>query len=547
MLTYIAVKNLTVIESASLEFSEGLNVITGETGAGKSVLVGALKFLMGDRLNRAVLRDPSQKLFVEGMFTDVSKIPDDIKEQFDIEDELVISRESDDAGKNKIFINGRVSQVNKLREISEYLIDIHGQHEHQVLFNSAKHLSFIDYFIDKQALSRYSVAYENYNNKYTELKQLQEQIAETSKLKEIYEFQLEEIVSLDINLEFDSVISDRIEFLSNIENIRNATALCIDVLKEGEVSALSLVSKAEKEIFNVSKASKELEKASESLSSAESYIKDAVSYIEGVFDNQTLSPNELNNLNERKFKLAAVTKKYGGTLESVLQHKDEIEEKLNNVTFSADKLRVIENETNELEKIALQQADILNKLRKDKASEVSSKVVAILDELELPQSKFEVRFTETGKLDALGGVTAEFFISTNSGFDLGALSTVASGGEVSRVMLALKEVFADADCIDTMLFDEIDTGISGRAAKSVAQKLKSLSSNKQIIVITHLPVVAAKGGDHFHITKGIENGVSITHIDKIDENHRKNVIATMIAGEVTEASLSQADELIRES
>ncbi len=546
MLTYIAVKNLTVIESASLEFSNGLNVITGETGAGKSVLVGALKFLMGDRLNRAVLRDPSQKLFVEGIFADTSKLPSELIEQYEIEDELILSRECDDSGKNKVYINGRVAPVNKLREFSEYLIDIHGQHEHQVLFDPAKHLTFLDYFIDKSVLSTYATAYSNYATKYSELAKMKEQISETSKLKEMYEFQLEEINSLDINLEFDSVIDDKIDFLSNIEKIKEATAQCIDMLEEGEISALSLVGRAERAISGVAKTATELEKASESLAAAESYIKDAVSYISSVFDNQLSNPNELNDLIDRKYKLVNIMKKYGTTLEDVLKYRDEIDENLNNVSFSNEKLAKLEQDVKSLEDIAIKQADNLNAIRMEKSLEISNKVVTILKDLELPQSRFEVRFKNAGKLDSHGGVSAEFFISTNAGFDLGPLSTVASGGEVSRVMLALKEVFADADCIDTLLFDEIDTGISGKAAKSVAEKLDTLSNSKQIIVITHLPVVAAKGDCHFHITKGEQEGVSKTTICKIDEIDRKNVIATMISGEVTPASLDQANELMME-
>lgn len=545
MLTYLGVKNITVIESAGLEFTSGLNVITGETGAGKSVLVGALKFLTGDRLNRAVLRDPSQKMFVEGIFSSTDSIDKEIKEQYDIEDELILSRQADETGKNKVSVNGRVAPVTTLKDVCQYLIDIHGQNENQFLFNPSKHLEFIDFFVADNIKNDYENSYNLYRKKANELSEFKKQIEESNKMKEMYEFQIEEITSLNLDVEKDSKIEEKIEFLSHIEKIRESSALCLNLLKEGEISALDLIGKSEKTLSNICNLAPELNKAQDFLMSASSNLNDAVSYIEQVFSQQESSPDELNVLIDRKYKLQTLFKKYGKDIESVIAYKESIEEKLKDSLIGDEKIKALEKEESVLKNDASEKAKILNDERKSVSEKISVRICDILKELELPSSKFFVKFTNLEFLDRKGGVEAEFYISTNAGFEAGPLSTVASGGEISRVMLALKEVFAEADSISTLLFDEIDTGISGKAAKSVADKLKSLSKKKQIIVITHLPVVAALGDSHFHISKKDKEGVSRTDIMKIDGSNRENVIATMIAGEVTDNSVMQARELLK--
>lgn len=546
MLTYLGVKNLTVIEKASLEFTAGLNVITGETGAGKSVLVGALKFLTGERFNRAVLRDPEKKLAVEGIFSAAGSIDNELREQYEIEDELIFSREADEAGRSKVFINGRAAPITKLKEISEYLIDIHGQHENQFLFDPAKHLGFLDFFVEQELKENYASSYDAYREKASELASLKKRAEDAARLKEMYEFQFEEISAFNINLEKDERIDERIEFLSNIEKIREATAQCLDFLKSGEISAADLVNRAERSLSGVFNLAPELIKAAENLSAAASSIDDAVSYIESVFEKQDeASPNELNALIDRKYGLQNLLKKYGSELREVLAYKDNLAKSLESAASGEERISAAEKELTNFKKNAIAAASKLNDGRKKAASDISEKVCLILKELELPASRFFVKFTNAENLDRAGGISVEFYISTNAGFEPGPLSSVASGGEISRVMLALKEVFAEADSIDTLLFDEIDTGISGRAAKSVAEKLKKLSKTKQIIVITHLPVVAAQGDVHFHISKSDAAGISRTDILKLEDKMRENVIATMIAGEATEQAVLQAKELLK--
>ena len=549
MLTYLAVKNIAVIEKVSLEFEKGLNVITGETGAGKSVLVGALKYLTGDRLGRVTPRNQQEKFSAEGIFCDDLNIELELIEQYDIEDELIISRETDENGKNKAFINGKAAPVNRLRDISESLIDIHGQHENQFLFNPAKHLSFVDFFVDNSLKDDFSIKYRAYREKLDKLENLKKNRENIIKMQEMYKMQYNEILSYNIDLEKDAVIEDRIKFLSSIEKVREAVTFSMDALSDGEITASELIEKASRAINSLSSMSHDAQKAEEFLQSALENINEAAALITNLLseEEQEITPEELNNLIDRKYKLQDLSKRYGGSLESVIEYKNKLEEDLAGIDGEEDITSKLEKEVALLKDEAIKSSKILNEARKKAAVELSTKTENILHELELNSAKFEVIFKENDDLDYSGGISAEFFISTNAGFKTAPLATVASGGEVSRVMLALKEVFADFDNIGTMLFDEIDTGISGKAAGAVAKKLKQLSKRKQIIVITHLPVVAAMGDSHFHISKSDKDGISSTNILKLDKAGKISIIATMISGEATPTAMKQAEDMINRS
>ena len=549
MLTYLAVKNIAVIEKVSLEFEKGLNVITGETGAGKSVLVGALKYLTGDRLGKVTPRNQNEKFSAEGIFCDDLNIEPELKEQYEIDDELIVSRETDENGKNKAFINGRAAPVNRLKDVSEYLIDIHGQHENQFLFNPAKHLSFVDFFVDDALKQDYSSKYRAYREKLDKLEDLKKNRENIIKMQEMYKMQYNEILSYNIDLEKDLVIEERIKFLSSIEKVREAVTSSMDALNDGEISASELIERAVRSINSISNMSQDALKAEEFLQAALTNINEAASLITSLLseEEQETSPDELNNLIDRKYKLQDLSKRYGGSLESVIEYKNKLEEDLKELEGDEDITSKLEKETSLLKEEALKSSKILNDARRKAAEELSKKTESILHELELNSAKFEVVFKESDNLDISGGISAEFFISTNAGFKTAPLATVASGGEVSRVMLALKEVFADYDNVGIMLFDEIDTGISGKAAGAVAKKLKQLSKRKQIIVITHLPVVAAMGDSHFHISKSDKEGISSTNILKLDKQGKINIIATMISGEATQMAMQQAEDMINRS
>ena len=546
MLTYLAVKNIAVIEKVSLEFEKGLNVITGETGAGKSVLVGALKYLTGDRLGKVSPRNPSEKFSAEGIFADELKIEPELKEQYEIDDELILFRETDENAKNKAFINGRAAPVNKLKDVSEYLIDIHGQHENQFLFNPARHLTFIDYFVEDSLKNEFTNKYKLYREKLDNLENIKKNKENIIKMQEMYKMQYNELVSYNIDLEKDSQLEERIKFLSNIEKVKETVTSSMEALSDGEISATELIEKSIRALSSISNMSNDASKAEEFLNAALANITEAQSYITGLIseEDEENSSDDLNHLIDRKYKLQDICKRYGGSLESAIEYMKKLENDLAGMDNQDDMLESLEKEVEELYKEAKKSADVLNEARKKVSVEICNKTVNILEELELKSAKFEVKFKDNESLDYQAGISAEFYISTNAGFQTAPLATVASGGEVSRVMLALKEVFADFDNVGTMLFDEIDTGISGKAAQSVAKKLKELSKKKQIIVITHLPVVAAMGDSHFHISKSDKDGISSTNILKLDKSSKINIIATMISGEVTPTAIKQAEEMV---
>ena len=320
----------------------------------------------------------------------------------------------------------------------------------------------------------------------------------------------------------------------------------MEALSDGEISATELIEKSIRTLSSISNMSNDALKAEEFLNAALANITEAQSYITGLIneEDEENSSDDLNQLIDRKYKLQDICKRYGGSLESAIEYMKKLENDLAGMDNQDDMLASLEKEVEELHKEAKKSADVLNDARKKVSVEICNKTVKILEELELKSAKFEVKFKDNESLDYQAGISAEFYISTNAGFQTAPLATVASGGEVSRVMLALKEVFADYDNVGTMLFDEIDTGISGKAAQSVARKLKELSKKKQIIVITHLPVVAAMGDSHFHISKSDKDGISSTNILKLDKASKINIIATMISGEATPTALQQAEDMI---
>jgi len=546
MLSMLHVENLSVIESVTVEFTDGLNIITGETGAGKSVFIGALNIVLGARFYRTLFRDPEKKLIVEAEFTDIENISKDLKEQFDIDTDVIIRREVDKTGKNRVFINGRMATVDQLRELAVGFCDIHGQHEHQMLLDSSTHISFIDSLVEPALKERFAETYEKYSSLEKRINRIKNDRDKVLQEKDMLEFQLNEIESMNIKIEDDKNIDENVSILSNMGKILESAAHALGMVRDAEINAYDLVSAAASSLESVSEYSEDLKSAASQLADVTYLLNDAVANIEKVADRQDLDPAELDMMMDRKYKLAGLMKKYGPELEDVLKHAEHISEKLSDIDFGESGIAKLEKELEEIKSELSEDAKLLNLRRRELADKIEKKIIESLDELELKNCVFTTVFEETEKMDASGGVRAEFFISTNPGFEPGPLTKVASGGEVSRVMLALKEVFAAADKVGTLVFDEIDTGVSGRTAKKVAHKLKKVSGSRQVIVITHLPVVASAGVRHFHISKSLEAEKAKTNIIMIDQDERLGVIASMISGEQTQSALLQAKEMIED-
>jgi len=543
VLSMLRVENLSVIESVSVEFADGLNIITGETGAGKSVFIGALNLVLGARFNRTLFRDPEKKIVVEAEFSAVDGISDDLAEQFETSDGIIIRREIDKTGKNRIFVNGRMATVEQLKELTNSFCDIHGQHEHQMLLDSATHITFVDSLIPDKVKNAYAASYEAYRAMVNRIESIRKDRAQVMREKDMLEFQLSEIESLRIDLDEDIRIEDRINVMSNMEKILDNSSRALGLLRDGEVNAYELITSAASALNSISSYSEVLSKAADTLAEMTYTLNDTMANIESVADGSEMDPDELNRLIDRKYKLNTLIKKYGGDLASVAAYGAEIRAKLDDMETGSGNLDVLEKELENLKKDALKNADTLNAERRKTANFIEDKIIAGLSELELKNSVFKVVFEETGDIDASAGIRAEFYISTNPGFEPGPIQKVASGGEISRVMLAMKEVFASRDRVHTLVFDEIDTGISGKTARQVAVKLKHVADSRQVIVITHLPVVACAGARHFHITKSLDNEIAKTEISEIEESRRMEVLAGMIAGSATESALRQAMEM----
>ncbi len=546
MLKFLSIKNLSVIQSVALDFAEGLNIITGETGAGKSLIIQALKLLIGERFSRDMARDPDEKVIVEGVF-DVSSLEFDelTVEEFDIEDEIIVKRTIDPSGKSRAFVNGHIATLAQLSQILEGVVDFHGQHDHQHLLNAGNHIKYLDALVDEKLKTDYAELYHRYQTLTDEINKLKNDYAETVRNKEIFEFQLNEIKDMSIDIERDSELENRISFLSNIENIKKSLSASLEVLSEGEYNALEMINNALREISGVLHHYQELEKTHTRLQDICYELDDCVNVLSHMFYEQSEDSGELDNLINRKVKLDNLMKKYGATLSDVLNFAENLEEKLDNLTFDEDRIEQLEAERDKLIKSLNDSANRLNTARRETAKRLGKEVENILHSIELKDAVFEVAVELADKIDSLAGANVEFFISTNKGFKPAPLKKVASGGELSRIMLALKEVFSNVDNTPALVFDEIDTGISGVTARKVAEKLYNLSLKKQLFVITHLPVVASKGNKHIHISKKTVNNNTYTEIKVLTGEEKKSVLATMIAGEATPHAVKQAEELLR--
>ncbi len=546
MLSMLRVENLSVIESVSVEFTEGLNIITGETGAGKSVFIGALSLVLGARFSRTLFRDPEKKITVEAEFLNSENIPAELAEQFETADGIIIRREIDKTGKNRIFINGRMATVEQLRELTASFCDIHGQHEHQQLLDNTTHMSFIDSLVDSSPKETYAECWSRFSELKSRIAKIKADRQLFLREKDMLEFQLGEIDGLKINLEEDSKIEDRINVLSNLTKIIDNSSKSLQLLRDGEVNAYELITSAASALHGISQYSETINKAADQLAEMTYLLNDVMEQIESVADASDTDPEELDRLVDRKYKLQNLMKKYGPELSDVCAFAEKVSARLKDMEFSDESLSKLEKELGTVGEELKSKADKLNAARRKAADMIENSIIENLNELELKNSVFKVVFEKTEDMDASAGLKAEFHISTNRGFEPGPIQKVASGGEISRVMLAMKEVFAAKDRVQTLVFDEIDTGISGKTAKQVAVKLKKVADARQVIVITHLPVVACAGRKHLHITKSADTELARTEINEIDGGTRLGVLAQMIAGNDTPSAVAQAKEMIED-
>ena len=551
MLRELRLNNLAIIKNLDLEFNEGLISLTGETGAGKSIILDGISLLIGERSNLEMIRTGEESLFAEGVF-DLSEVQKEKlnKLGFEIEDdELIISRYFYRNSKSKITVNGMRVTVSKLKELMRNVLDLVGQHEHQYLLNKNYHLGLLDRFLDKNGQE---LAKEIRNN-VSSLKMINKKIEEieTEKFrimekKDILEFQSNEIASLGLKENEDNELEEEYKILFNAGKISEKLENSIQRLKEGEYSVINSLGKIKKNLEQLSDISETYSELKEKIENIIYEVDDIGYSLEDMVENVESDDVRLEKVISRIDEINKLKLKYGSTIEEILAFREENEKKLSLIKFENNELADLKKEKEEKAKIYFENSRKLREIRKKVAENLEKTINVQLKDLNMANSKFKVAFSEKTVISSKGMDDVEFMMVTNLGENYKPLAKIASGGEISRIMLALKTVFSSVDNISVLIFDEIDTGISGETVRKVAEKLKELSGTVQVICVTHSPQIAGKSNQQFFIKKEIENNVTETKVRDLNTDERIREIARIISGDnITETSIKHAKEIMK--
>ena len=550
MLRELRLSNLAIIKNLDLEFNEKFIAMTGETGAGKSIILNGISLLIGERSHTDMIRNGAQSLFAEGVFElneNQKKRLDELG--FEIEDdELIITRYFDRNAKSKITVNGSRMTLSRLKELMVNIIDLVGQHEHQFLLNSDYHLHLLDRFLDDEGKMLFKKIRENVNKikkLNLQIRNIEEEKSKIAEKKDILEFQLNEINNLELKENEDNELEEEYKILFNAGKISEKLEETSQFLKEGEFSILTALGRAKRNLEQLSDLSESYSELYEKIESV-LYEVEEISYsVDNFVGDVEIDDRKLEKIVERIDDINKLKLKYGSTITEILEFRDKIEKDLSLVNFENEELENLKNEKSELVSQYFQDSEKLGEIRAKIAENLQNTIDVQLDDLNMENAKFKVEITKTQEITAHGTDNAEFMIATNVGETFKPLAKIASGGEISRIMLALKTVFSAVDNISVLIFDEIDTGISGETVRRVAEKLRELSRNTQIICVTHSPQIAGKAQQQFFIKKEIENNFTETKVYELNTEERIREIARIISGDnITEASINHAKEIM---
>ena len=565
MLKSLEIKDYALIDHINVEFGKGLNIITGETGAGKSILIDAMSLLLGERASTEVVRKGAQKSFVEGIFdVELNKKVKSLLEENEIEfqPELIIRREISLKGSNRCFVNDSPVSLNIIKELGDLLVDLHGQHEHQSLLRTETHIEFLDEFANNhKLLEDYKVVYKELNSKQNELRELKSKEESLKEKKEIYGFQIKEIDNINPLPNEDELIINELNILENSEKLLELTDDVYNKLYEGEPSVIDLLGETKHKLNQLANIDKSFLESEGECDSALAVVKELANSLRNYKSRIDVDPKEIENKRERLGSLNLLKKKYGGSIQKIIEHREKIGKEFELADNFSAAINNLEKEILGLRKSAGEAAEKLSASRKKYAVKVETEVKKVLAQLGIPDAIFKVNIkqNETERNDnhsvilknknyictETGIDEVEFYISTNAGEDVKPLVKVASGGEISRIMLSLKTILAKSDKLPLLIFDEIDTGVSGRIAQKVGAALKDLASFHQIISITHLPQIAGMADYHFAVEKKQIDNRAVSSIKKLSDNERINEVAKLISGEeLTKASIESAKQLI---
>lgn len=547
MLNELHIENIAVIERADISFGRGFNVLTGETGAGKSIVIDSIGAVLGERVSRELVRRGADKGVVTAVF-DLEGSEKWLEDNgIEAEDELILQRRISADGKSSCRICGMPATAAQMKELAQLLVDIHGQNDGRQLMDESRHREYLDRFGTLDAeLGVFSKAYSAYAAIKKELDSLQMDEIEKSRLSDNLKYQIEELDKAGLKLgEYDSLCSRR-DLLRNSEKLREALDQAVELLDGGDENAISMAQNAAYYTGKAAAISEELENAADSINSAAYAMADALETLRDFRDSLDFSPEEYDQLESRIALLNRLERKYGRDEDALIGYLDECRNKLDDIQYADERTSKLEKQLKDQAALCRKEAKKLSERRHSVAQELERRIVTQLRELNMPSVRFAVEFTpvdtELG-FDAYGADRIRFIMSANAGEELGRISRIASGGELSRIMLAMKNVFAENDPVSTMIFDEIDTGVSGIAAQRVGEKLFSVSLGKQVMCVTHLPQIAAMADNHYLISKEERNGRTYTAVSRLDREGRKRELARLHGGDnITELTLASAEE-----
>lgn len=551
MLSNLYIENIAVIEKTSIDFKKGLNVMTGETGAGKSIVIDSINAVLGNRTSKELIRTGASSAFVSAEFTDLSEKAIAVIDEagFELEDgELLIQREISTTGKNKCRINGRPATVSTLKEIGVQLINIHGQHESYELMSPELHISYIDKLAGlENEIEAYQEVYKKYKKLSAELKKATVDESERERKIDLLKYQIDELEDADLRDGEYEELNEQKSVLQNSEKILEAIMSSRALMNGDEESSgvLENLQEINSQLSDISEYMSEVEPINSRIESAIYELEDCLSELTGLTDLVDTDGGSLDSIEERLDLIYTLGKKYGSTIKEMLDFLDKAKKELNALVMYDENREILIKECDKAYKEAEKLAKALSEKRKATSSEFADKVCEEMAFLDMPNVKLVV-VQEKCELNSLGCDNIEFLISTNPGEPPKPISKIASGGELSRMMLAVKNVLSDKDDIDTLIFDEVDTGISGSAAQKVGLKLREVSKSRQVLCVTHLAQIAAMGNSHFKISKSVRNEKTFTKVEELDHEGRKQELARIIGGtEMTKASLDYAEEMLR--
>lgn len=554
MLQELSIKDFAIIDEIQISFQPKMTVLTGETGAGKSIIIDALGLLAGGRGSTEFIRKGEKKAVIQGLFT----LPREantynILEEYGIDSEdgqIILQRDLYRGGRNICRINGMMVNLATLRKVGETLIDIHGQNEHQELMKPENHIDLLDEYDKKtsQLRNQYQVVYQNYRKLKLSMEKKEADEKAWAQRLDMLNFQVKEIEEAGLKINEENELVEEKNKLDNFQAIHDALELSYQILSGEKIDVVGNLGNAMNELSDVSDLSENLQEINTKISDAFYSLEDAARDISDELDSMEWNGERLNEIEERLELIHQLKRKYGDTIEDILHYHSRIEKELREMENAEQNSEKQERQLSEaLEKVK-ELAIKLSKQRKKSAKKLEKMIHEQLSALYMDKAVFEVKCLNNSKLYSKGIDKVEFYIQTNPGEEMGPLAKIASGGELSRIMLALKTIFSQKMGVTSIIFDEVDTGVSGRVAQAIAEKISQISNNSQVLCITHLPQVAAIADNHYYISKSVNDGRTETSLKELDEKQKIREIARMLSGsEITELTLKHAEELIKMS